>query len=117
MTNAINKSPSWGGVLGEEISPFYRLWMFITFSKGITNLFCSLANLIQSTPSYIISIELIVLLSSRLSLDLSSVLFPLVFVIKTLHEFISSPMRAKCFSHLILFDLTVLIILVEEYKL
>jgi hypothetical protein len=62
------------------------------------------------------SLRSILIPSSYLCLSLPSGLFPLDFPTKTLHTFLSSPMRATCPAHLILLYLISLITFVDEYK-
>ena len=58
----------------------------------------------------------IILLSTHLRLGLPSGLFPTGFPTKTLYTSLSSPTRATCPAHLILFDFITPTILGEEYK-
>jgi hypothetical protein len=78
----------------------------------------SWAKWIHSTPRpQPISLRSILMSSTHLRLGLPSGLFPLGFPTKTLYTFTSSPTRATCPAHLILFDLICLIIYGDEYKL
>jgi hypothetical protein len=61
-------------------------------------------------PLKLISPRSIQIPSSHLRLGLPSGLFPSVFPTKTLHTFLSSPMRATCSTQLIRLDLTCLMI-------
>ena len=50
-------------------------------------------------------------------LDLASVSFPLGFLTKSLYEFLFSPVRATCPNNPIIFDMVILIVCGEQYKL
>jgi hypothetical protein len=59
----------------------------------------------------------IILIPSHLCLGLPNSLFPSGFPTATLYTFLPSLMRATCPAHLILIDLTCLMIFENEYKL
>jgi len=72
---------------------------------------------VHNFPPYFSKIHFILMLSSHLRLGLLSGLFPSGFQTKILYSFLISPIRATFPAHLILFDLIILIIFGEEYKL
>jgi hypothetical protein len=72
---------------------------------------------IQSMPSHPISLRSILILSTHLRLGLPSGLFLSEFPTNILYAFFFSPIRATSPAHLIPFNLIILIILGEEYKL
>jgi hypothetical protein len=73
--------------------------------------------LIQSIPSHPISLTSILLLSTHLRHGLISGLFPSGFLINILYAFLVSPIRATCPAHLMLLNLSTLIIFGKAYKL
>jgi hypothetical protein len=75
----------------------------------------SQTNPVHPTPLYIYKIHL--MLSTQLRLGLPSGFFPSGFLTNILYKFLFSPIRAKCPAHLILFDLIILIVLSEDYKM
>jgi hypothetical protein len=69
---------------------------------------------IQCTPSHLLALRYIPILSSHLCLVLPTGLYPSGFLTKILY---TSPVHATCPTHHILLDLVTLIILGEVYKL
>jgi hypothetical protein len=91
--------------------------MFVTVFTKARHRFISWANYIHHKIPQPISPRSILIQSFYLRLGLPSGLFPPGFPTKTLHTFVSSPMRATCPAHLILVDLISLILSGEEYKI
>jgi len=75
------------------------------------------ARLIQSTPSHLIFLRSILILSSHQGLDLPSDLFPSGFQTTILYPFLVSSMHATCPANFILIALIILITYGEAYKL
>jgi hypothetical protein len=75
------------------------------------------ARSIQYISSHSIFLRSILILSTYLRLGLPNGLFPSGFPTNILYVFLFSPIRTTCPAHLILFDLIILILLGEEYKL
>jgi hypothetical protein len=59
----------------------------------------------------------VTIFSSHVCLGLPSLLFPTGFPTKSLHAFLFSPMRVTHPAHLIIIDLTIIIISGEKFKL
>jgi hypothetical protein len=71
-------------------------------------------DLVHTTPSYLRSI---LILFIYLHLGLPIGLFPSGFPTNIVYAFVFAPIHATCSAQFILFDLTILIILQEEYEL
>jgi hypothetical protein len=95
---------------------FYETRRFIAVFTRALQWSVSWTRLIQFIPPHYIPQRSILILSSHLRVCLPRGLSLSSFPIKILHAFIFSPIRATCPDRLIL-DLTILIILGEEYKL
>jgi hypothetical protein len=96
---------------------FYGTRRFITVHTRALHWSLSWARAIQSTPSHPISLKSIFILLTHLLLGLLSGLFHSGSPTNNLYAVIFSPVRVTSPSYLILFDLIILIILGEEYKL
>jgi hypothetical protein len=73
---------------------------FTTVFTTAHHLSLSWARWIQSTPSHLITLTSIIMLSYHLRLDLPNCLFPSGFLTKILHAFLISPMRSTFPAHL-----------------
>ena len=102
--------------LVKKFSAFHGTRKFITAFTSVRHLSLYWASLIQSIYPHPTSWRSILILSTHLRLGLLSVLFPSGFPTKTLYTPLSSPIRATCPAHLILFDFITRTILGEEYK-
>jgi len=80
-----------GSQLVRKFPAFYGTRRFITAFTTARHLSLFWASWIQSKPPHTTSWRSILILSSHLSLDLPSGLFPLSFLTKTLYKLLSSP--------------------------
>jgi hypothetical protein len=90
--------------------------MFITEFTNAHHLPLSWASSIKSISPYPTSWRSVLILSSPLHLGLPSSLFPAGFPTKILYTPLIPPIRATCFSQLILLDFITKIILGEKYR-
>ena len=102
--------------LVKKLPPFHGIRRFITALTSVRHLSLSWASPIQSIYPHPTSWRSILILSTHLRLGLLDGLLPSGFPSKTLYNPLSSPIRAKCPAHLILFDFITRTILGEEYK-
>ena len=102
--------------LVKKFPEFHGTRRFITVLTNVRHLSLSWASPIQSTYPHPTSWISILILSTQLCLGLPSGLFPSGFPTKTLHDPLSSPIRATCPAHLILLDFISRTILGEEYR-
>ena len=117
--------PPWCRVLPEQLTglqlvkkslAFHGTRRFITALTSVRQLSLSWANPIQSIYPHPTSWRSVLILSTHLRLGLPSGIFPSGFHTKILYNPLSSPIRATCPAHLILFNFTTRTILGEEYK-
>ena len=125
LTSIIYLLTPWNGILLEKLAyfklvkkfpAFYGTWRFITAFTNARHMSLSCVRSIKSMPPHPTSWRLILILSSRLCLGLSSGLFPSGFPNKTLYTPILSPIRATCLAHLTLLLFITRTILGEEYR-
>ena len=102
--------------LVKNLPAFHGTRRFITALTSVRHLSVSWASPIQSIYPHPTSWTYILILSTHLRLGLPSGLFPSGFPTKTLHTPLSSPIRATCPAHLILFNFITRIILDEQYR-
>ena len=102
--------------LVKKFPAFHRTRRFITALTSVRQLSLSWASPIQSIYPHPTSWRSILILYTHLCLGLPSGLFPSGFPTKTLHNPLSSPIRATCPAHLIILDFITRTILGEEYK-
>jgi hypothetical protein len=121
-----NISHSWSWDLLEKLPTvqllknfpaFYGILRFITVFTRALHWSLSWTSLIQSIPLHPVSLRPILILSCHLLLHLHSGLFPPGYPTKILYAFLFSFILATHPSHLILLDLTILVIFGNEYKL
>ena len=96
--------------LVKKFPEFHGTRMFITELTSLRHLSLSWASPIQSIYPHPISWKSILILSTHLRLGLPSGLYPSGFPTKTLYAPLSSPMRATCPAHLILWHAYLLFI-------
>jgi hypothetical protein len=117
-TNSMELSPSWEpqvSQLHKNFPPLYGARRFITIFTRVLHWSLTWAGSSQSMPSHPISLRSYSKLSIRLRRCLPSGIFLLVFPPITYIR--SSSSRATCTDHLIVLNLTILIIQSEEHKL
>jgi len=102
--------------LVKKFPAFHGTRRFITALTSLRHLSLFWASPIQSIYPYPTSWRSILILSAHLRLGLPSGLFPSYFPTKTVYTTLSSPLRATCPAHLILFDFITHTILGEEYR-
>ena len=100
----------------KKFTAFHGTRRFITALTNFRHLSLSLASPIQSIYPHPTSWRSILILSTHLSLGFPSGLLPSGFSTKTLHNPLSSPIRATCPAQPILLDFITRTILGEEYK-
>jgi hypothetical protein len=98
----------------KKLPAFYGTRRFIAVFTEALHWSLSWARLIQSTPSYPLSLRSISILSNHLRLGLPSGLLPSGFPTNILYALVASPMRATCPAHLVFIDLIMLIRFGEE---
>ena len=91
--------------LVKKFPAFHGTRRFITALTSVRHLSLYRASPIQSTYPHPTSWRSVLILSTHLCLGLPSGLFPSGFPKKTLYTPLSSPIRATCPAHLILFDM------------
>ena len=114
----------WSRVVLEKLTGLQLVKKFPAF-HGTRTLITALTNVRQLSLSWASPIQSVyphpsswrsILVSTHLRLGLPSGPLPSGFLTKTLYTPLSSPIRARCSTHLILLDVITRTILGEEYK-